>query len=183
VTLNSGYIKWVKRRGRIQWVFPALLVIALICCPPLLSMAGAPGVRISGTYVVKKDQHPRSLNRYAYSDLFLLAAGSQPCFDAPRKYARRDTILNLKGFLDSATCLDIDYRIVFRGGTGVIDSVYQLDKNFALTDKAIVREGQRLTVFHYDQNGTLVDQFEFHYGLKYSRKEQPIPSLERLFRL
>ncbi len=142
----------------------------------------ADGVRIETTYVVMKGQaHPEFTN-YRYDDLIVLFSGNMGCMGNLEKYMRKDTILNLRAFLDSVKCGKLDYRLVYRNAKNEIDSVYQFDASYNLTDKAINLKKNILSLVTFGKKGEITDRFEFDYGEKYKLEKYNPGDLEILFR-
>lgn len=86
-------------------------------------------------------------------------------FSGRTKFVRGDTLTNLKSFIDSAKTAVKGYGLIYQN-RGKIDSVWQLDHNYRLTDKAYNLGNEILQVFAYDHSMNPTDKFLFNYGQK-----------------
>ncbi|MBI5370649.1 MAG: caspase family protein [Sphingobacteriales bacterium] len=147
----------------------------------LFSAAAGPGIGITGTYVLAGGQYPAAIKKWNASAVYVIYSGP-PIRPAWRTaFFRSDTILNLKGLTDSAGKCIRAYRLIFKT-VEKIDSVWQVDDRFKLTDKGYNRGNQVLELLAYDEHGKLADQFLFNYGKKYREAGREAPPLAVLLR-
>ena len=96
---------------------------------------------------------------------------------------RGDSITNYSAFLDSAKrCGTIEYRLIFQKA-GNIDSVWQMNDVFNITDKAYPLNNNKLRIISFDKTGQQTDIFVFDYGKKYLMNNRTVPLLNELMRL
>lgn len=140
------------------------------------------GFLVETSYVAAKNQSLPAFKSFNNTQLVILYSGSSACLEKGRPFLKKDTIINLRSFLDSLKCGKIFYRLIFRNTKNEIDSVYQFNASFALTDKAINRGDNQLSLFVIGMKGEITDQFDLDYGVKYVTLGKPVPTLDQLFR-
>lgn len=151
--------------------------LCLFALPP----AALAGAGITGTWVLAPGQYPAGIKKMNPASVFVVYDGPLIRNDWQKKFFSRDTITKLKGLQDSAgNCIRV-WRLVFGKGREV-DSVWQLNENFLLTDKAYNRGAGLLECIAYDLKGGITDQFVFDYARKYEEEASPQPSLIQLLR-
>ncbi len=160
--------------------------LVLLLMPGFLSYSYShAGTKIQKTFVLAKDQYPARLIKFGPAQVYLSYNGLMGCYlKLSEKFLKRDTIVNLKGFMDSVTvnCGMMEgYRLIFETG-GKIDSVWQVDKNFNITDKAFNLGNDKLKLEVYDAAMKQTDNFIFDYGKKYKEAGDAVPSLGKLLR-
>ncbi len=141
---------------------------------------GNTGLGIKKTFVLHGSQIPVQLKKYKASFFYLLYSGGTVSW-ANAQIIRNDTILDLKKFTEAYSTSIKGFRLIYENNNG-IDSVWQVDNKFRLTDKAYNLEKDRLRVLAYDSVSNLIDQFIYNYGEKYREDKEPVPTLAALLR-
>jgi hypothetical protein len=154
----------------------ACIILLFVCFSPFSSMAG---VIVRGSYVLDRSQYPGTLKRHNPADIFVIYSGRLIESKWRSAFMKGDTITNLKGFIDS-TRASVEYRLSFES-KGEVDSVWQTNKDFQITDKAYRAGPGSLRIIAYD-NGQVVDQFVYNYQQKYRDERKPVPTLKSLLR-
>lgn len=139
------------------------------------------GIGTETTFVLKKDQVPASLKTYNAAQVYILYSGGLSCYSKQKGF-KNDTIINFKLFLDSLKCGDISYRLIFQKGEN-LDSVWQMNNVFKITDKAFNLNNNLLRLLAFDGAGRQTDEFIFDYGQKYTLKNRTVPSLNEIMRM
>lgn len=134
------------------------------------------GFSISGSYILEKKQTPASLSKYSANYIIVFTSFNNQNFKFKNDCIKGDTIFNYKILADSVGILF--YRLVFEKNN-TIDSVWQLNKDFELTDKTFVKENNFLWVQSYTQRKL---DFEFNFNLN-KKYKGVIPALTTIFRL
>lgn len=139
------------------------------------------GVRTEKVFTVAKNQLPFTLRNFNPADVYILFSGNLLCLK--QNSLQGDSITNYNSFLDSAkNCGTIEYRLIFQKGS-TIDSVWQLDDAFKITDKAYPLNNNKLRIIAFDKAGQQTDNFVFDFGKKYRMNNRTVPSLHELMRL
>lgn len=157
--------------------FLASIVIAYI--NPAISLANN-GVRIKKVFVLEKSQVPAILKKFKPAIVYIPYDGS-PSNITNALSADGETIINLKNFI-SVTKKVTNYRLIF-STERKIDSAYQFDDQFRITDKAYYNGNNLLSVQAFDTTGKLIDKFTFNFGQKYNEEKKPVPSIDNLLKL
>ena len=123
-----------------------LLIVSMLFCK---SSWSNPGLGIAGTYVLENSQYPAALKKNNPSAIYIIFDGSYAGINASKTFLNNDTIVNLKGFLDSAKGGAKAYRLIFERNQN-IDSVWQTDTKFQITDKAYNLGNDKLQIYAYD---------------------------------
>ena len=140
------------------------------------------GIGVEEVFAVSKDQLPNKIKNFNPSLVYVLFSGNYACLLKKSKAYEKDSITNYKVFIDSiGKCGDIEYRLIFQN-KGRIDSVWQMDNSFRITDKAYNLNNNLLRILAFDKAGKETDNFLFNYGRKFRSRELPIPSLHELLR-
>lgn len=140
------------------------------------------GVFIEKVFTVAKTQLPSNLRNFNPALVYILFSGNPICLNKQHSF-RGDSITNYSAFIDSAkSCGTIEYRLIFQKGS-TIDSVWQLDNAFKVTDKAYPLNNNKLRIIAFDKTGQQTDNFVFDYGKKYLMNNLPVPSLNELMGL
>jgi hypothetical protein len=128
---------------------------------------GNPGIGYSKTFVIQKDQYPASVKKYNPAQVYVLYSGSLIAQSKSELFLRKDTIFNFKIFTDSLSKFNKGYRLIFQTNS-LIDSIWQLDINFRITDKAYNLGKGLLKILAFDESGKTADEFIFNYRKKYA---------------
>ncbi len=157
------------------------LLMFIISCDSFAN----PGLGITGTYVLAKDQYPAALNKYQPSQIYIISGGSVTFANREKDFMIGDTIINLKGFIDSLKGGIKAYRLIFEGNRlfNKIDSVWQVDNKFRLTDQAYSLKNGLLKILVYDSTMRVTDKFILNYEQKIKNSKFPNQSLSSLLRL
>lgn len=147
-----------------------------------LGASGNPGIGIRNTYVLAGNQYPSALKKIQPQTVYIVYNGPLMPESSRKQFFRNDTIIQLRGLMDSAPDCIKAYRLVFTSAGG-IDSAWQMDDRFRLTDKAWNKEPGLLDVMTLDENGRTTDRFLFNYKEKYKDEGKAMPSLDKLLRL
>lgn len=139
-----------------------------------------PGIGITGTYVLEKNQYPAKLKKNSPSNIYVIYNGPYIKNLWAERFLRKDTIINLKGLLDSSHA-DLSYRLIFETRSQ-IDSVWQTDGKFKITDKAFPAGNGLLKIYAYDLEMKIVDHFVYNYAQKFRENKKQIPALHSLLR-
>lgn len=143
------------------------------------SFSSQAGVIIKSTYVLDRGQFPGALKRHNPANIYIIYSGALIKSEWRSAFFKSDTIINLKGLLDSSKGT-LSYRLCFES-KGTIDSVWQTNAKYVITDKAFPEKNETLHIIAYD-NGQVVDNFLYQYGRKYRDEKDAVPSLRTLFR-
>ena len=139
------------------------------------------GVRTEKVFTVAKNQLPFTLRNFNPAQVYILFSGNLLCLK--QNLLRGDSITNYSAFLDSAKrCGTIEYRLIFQKA-GNIDSVWQMNDVFNITDKAYPLNNNKLRIISFDKTGQQTDIFVFDYGKKYLMNNRTVPLLNELMRL
>lgn len=141
-----------------------------------------PGAGVQSTYVLEKNQFPAQLKKFNPANIYVIYTRLVAETSLTEKFFRKDTIINLKGLLTSSqTATGIAYRLLFESRQE-IDSVWQTDAKFRITDKAFPAGEGALRILVYDSAAKVTDQFIFNYAQKYKEENRTVPSLKQLMR-
>ncbi len=133
------------------------------------SFAGV-NATITATFVIKNTEYPQSVKNLEPVEVYLTYSGPSN-FKPFKNFLKQDTIVNLKGFIDSASHASIGYRLVFKSNNGSIDSLYDLNNKFQIQLKGYAVGNNLLKVIAYDSLMQVNDNFVFNYGEKFKNKE------------
>ncbi|MBN8688714.1 MAG: caspase family protein [Chitinophagales bacterium] len=140
-----------------------------------------PGILIRGTYVLATSQYPSAIKKIRPQAVYVVYKGPVIKEHWRKQFFSNDTILQLRGFMDSARNGIKAYRLVFKSGTE-IDSVWQINDQLLITDKAWNLAPGLLDVVAVDETGKTTDRFIFNYGEKFKLEGKKVPGLEQLLR-
>lgn len=141
-----------------------------------------PGAGVQSTYVLEKSQFPAQLKKFNPANIYVIYTRLVAETSLTEKFFRKDTIINLKGlFTSSQAATGISYRLVFESRQE-IDSVWQTDAKFRITDKAFPAGEGALRILAYDSAAKVTDQFIFNYAQKYKEENRTAPTLKQLMR-
>lgn len=141
---------------------------------------GNEGFGVKKTFVLHESQVPEQLKKYKANSLYLLYSGGNSSWTTSQ-IVRNDTILNIKKFVETYSASITGFRLIYENKNS-IDSVWQVDKKYRLSDKAYNLGNNRLRILTYDTASNIVDQFIFDYGEKYKKEDKQIPTLATLLR-
>lgn len=158
----------------------SLLMLTIIFFP--VSVCGNPGIAVRGTYVLENSQYPPGIKKFRPSAVYMIYNGPYIKGGWRAAFLRGDTIVNLKGLIDSAKGGVKAYRLVF-GSKEKIDSAWQVDNKFHLTDKLFNLGNNMLRILAYDPAMKLTDKFVYNYALKFKEEGKDVSTLSRLLRL
>jgi len=157
------------------------VVLMLVGLFSSLVSLGNPGIVVGATYVLAKSQYPQVLKKHDPVAIYIVYKGALIGSNWRNTFFRGDTIINLKGFIDSTKGGLRAYRLIF-GSEENIDSAWQMDNKFRVTDKVINLGNNIVRVFAYDSTQQVTDKFVFNYALKFKETGKQVPSLSRLLR-
>ncbi|MGQ0740586.1 MAG: caspase family protein [Bacteroidota bacterium] len=160
---------------------PKMILTILIVVGCSCFAWSSPGAGINDTYVLEKSQYPARFKKNNPAHMYIIYSGPLIKNSWSQKFFRKDTIINLKGLLDSSRAA-ISYRAIFES-RGQIDSIWQTDALFRITDKAFPAGEGQLRIFAYDNESKITDQFVFNYAQKYKEEKKTIPTLKQLMRI
>ena len=141
-----------------------LLLSGLFFCEIVLAN---PGVAVSKTMVLDKTQFPAVLKKQNPSNVYVLYYGTPFLSKYEGAFLRSDTITNFKKFSDSLSKSIGGYRLIYET-KGRVDSVWQFNKDFVLTDKAYNLGGDLLRVVALDNKGNVADEFIYNFMKKFN---------------
>ncbi|TMI89515.1 MAG: hypothetical protein E6H08_16520, partial [Bacteroidetes bacterium] len=153
-----------------------LFILVFIC--NLLSYGGS---GFSKRYILLPNQFPSQLSKAKPSWIYVFIS-SPDCRYSTNRFSvsvKGDTIINYKKFVDSVGCSQISYRLIFQN-EAKIDSVWQMNKEFKLTDKVFPLLNGKLKIYAYDIKGLSADNFVFDYARKYREAGNKPPDLRDL---
>ena len=142
---------------------------------------GNPGIVVGGTFVLENTQYPSALKKHNPSTIYLIYSGALIKSSWNAAFFRKDTVINLKGLIDSTKGGVKEYRLIFESHQQ-IDSVWQTDTKYRVTDKAFTRGEGLMEIFAYDSIGKQIDKFVYNYSLKYREAGNEVPELRSLLR-
>jgi len=157
------------------------VVLMLVGLFSSLVSLGNPGIVVGATYVLAKSQYPQVLKKHDPVAIYIVYKGALIGSNWRNTFFRGDTIINLKGFIDSTKGGLRAYRLIF-GSEENIDSAWQMDNKFRVTDKVFNLGNNIVRVFAYDSTQQVTDKFVFNYALKFKETGKQVPSLSRLLR-
>ena len=150
-------------------------VISLLASLILISsysVSAFEGVWFKTTYVLSSNQYPSALKKFKPSKVYVLYAGGMLSKDQ-ENLMKSDTILNFEKFLKlSGTSID-GYRLIFETKNN-IDSAWQTDIIYRITDRFVNLGNGLLEIFTFDTTGSFNDQFVFNYEAKSNSISRPL---------
>lgn len=140
------------------------------------------GLIVTNTYVLEQGQYPQPVKKYNPSKVYLLYYSSANLSKYEGVFLRKDTITNLKKFTEAIPAGLTGYRLIYES-KGAIDSVWQADTKFRVTDKAYNMGNELLRIVAYDSIMKETDKFIFNYGQKLREEfKTNTPGLAELLR-
>lgn len=162
-------------------MFKKKVIAVFIFCGLFFNFSFAnSGIGVKRTLVLNSSQVPEQLRKYNASIIYLLYSGGV-ISQTGSQFMRNDTIQNLRKFTEAYSSSTTGFRLIYNSNNGV-DSAWQVDNKYRLTDKAYNLGNNRLKILAYDSVVNLVDQFVYNYGEKYNAENKPIPMLTNLLR-
>ncbi|OSZ80605.1 hypothetical protein CAP36_04965 [Chitinophagaceae bacterium IBVUCB2] len=154
----------------IKFSFAFLLLAGMLVSK---NSSATPGIGEQKVFVLDKSQFPQSLKKHNPAAIYMLYYGTPFLSKFEGLIFRGDTITNYKKFTDSLGYTQRGFRLIF-GSNEKIDSVWQTNNKYVITDKAYnIGEGI-LRILAYNDTGGIVDEFVFDYLRKYSITERTI---------
>lgn len=145
------------------------LIIAILLNFLLLTpLFGSAGIRTESTLVLERSQYPAALKKYNATEIYILYSG--PPFGKALQgvVLREDTVINYKAFADR---IGVDgFRLIYKTNDK-IDSVWQLDSKFQITDRANILGTGRMHIISFDFTQKKADEFVYNYAAKLSAKK------------
>jgi hypothetical protein len=123
------------------------------------------GIATEQTLVLQNNQVPQNLKKFNPARVYVLFYGTPFLEKYNGQFLRKDTITNLKRFTDSLGYGIKGYRLLF-SYKGRVDSVWQFNPDFKLTDKAVNLGLNKLQLFTYNERSEITDQLIIDYGYK-----------------
>lgn len=151
-----------------KFIFSFVLLSGMLVCK---SLSATPGIAEQKVFVLDKSQFPSSLKKYNPDAIYILYYGSPILSKYERMILRGDTIINYKKFNDSLGSSQKGFRLIF-GSKDKIDSAWQIDNKYIITDKAYNTGEGLLKIIAFNETGKIVDEFVFDYLRKFSITER-----------
>lgn len=159
-----------------------LTVAGFLIIGILFSQLSYAGIIATNTLVVETSQYPQQLKKYNPSKLYVVFYGSPGLLKSAGLFLHNDTIINLKKFIEITQTAVTGYRLIYESNR-TVDSVWQTDTKFRLTDKAYSIGNDLLRIVAFDSTQKETDRFILNYGQKYKELyEAKTPTLAQLFR-
>ncbi|HEX4875090.1 MAG TPA: caspase family protein, partial [Chitinophagaceae bacterium] len=136
------------------------------------------GISEQQTLVLAANQFPQQIKKHQPDLVYILFEGTPFLEKYQGLFLKKDTITNLKRFTDSLGYGINGYRILF-AKREYIDSVWQFDADFILTDKVVNLGLNRLQFYTFNEKKQVLDQFILDYSY---RKNKNYSGLKDLFR-
>ncbi len=155
-----------------------IVFVALFLHASVFASAEPPGISQEQTLVLTASQYPQQIKKHKPARVYLLFDGTPFLKKYEGVFLKKDTITSLKRFTDSLGYGITGYRLIYGKGE-VVDSVWQFNTEFGLTDKAIGLGMNRLQLFTYNKKGDPTDQFVLDLSEKFNKE---IKGLDQLFR-
>ena len=168
-------------RFSLKEITPAVVILLISSIFFSKPSWGNPGFRIQGTYVLESSQYPSALKKCNPSAIYIIFDVTGAGISAAKAFFHSDTIINLKGFIDSTKGGLKAYRLIFES-KNIIDSVWQVDTKYRITDKAFSIGEGLLRIFAYDSTSKIIDQFVYNYVQKFKENDKATPTLRSLLR-
>lgn len=159
-------------------LYKNIILTGLFLLVSILSFAEPAGVSQEQTLVLAANQYPQQLKKHRPDQVYILFDGTPYMKKYEGLFLKKDTITNLKRFTDSLGYGIMGYRLIFGKGEKV-DSVWQFNTEFRLTDKAVNLGMNKLRLFIFNKKGDPTDQFVLDYSNKLNKE---VKGLDELFR-
>lgn len=138
------------------------------------------GISQEQTLVLAANQVPQQIKKHRPDQVYVLFEGTPLLKKYEGLFLKKDTITNLKKFTDSLGYGINGYRILF-SNKGSVDSVWQFNPDFKLTDKAVNLGLNKLQLFTYNDRTEITDQFILDYSSKLKGKTTDLWGLFRQY--
>lgn len=155
-----------------------IALLATFLLVSILASAEPAGISQEQTLVLAANQYPQQIKKYRPAQVYLLFVGTPFLKKYEGLFMKKDTITNLKRFTDSLGYGIMGYRLIY-GKREKVDSVWQFNTEFRLTDKAVSLGMNKLQLFTYNKKGDPTDQFVLDYSNKLNKD---VKGLDELFR-
>lgn len=159
-------------------LYKNIILTGLFLLVSILSFAEPAGVSQEQTLVLAANQYPQQLKKHRPDQIYILFDGTPYIKKYEGLFLKKDTITNLKRFTDSLGYGIMGYRLIFGKGEKV-DSIWQFNTEFRLTDKAVNLGMNKLRLFIFNKKGDPTDQFVLDYSNKLNKE---VKGLDELFR-
>lgn len=159
-------------------LYKNIILTGLFLLLSILSFAEPAGVSQEQTLVLAANQYPQQLKKHRPDQIYILFDGTPYIKKYEGLFLKKDTITNLKRFTDSLGYGIMGYRLIFGKGEKV-DSIWQFNTEFRLTDKAVNLGMNKLRLFIFNKKGDPTDQFVLDYSNKLNKE---VKGLDELFR-
>lgn len=136
------------------------------------------GISQEQTLVLAASQFPQQIKKHKPDQVYILFDGTPFLKKYEGLFMKKDTITNLKRFTDSLGYGIMGYRLIY-GKREKVDSVWQFNTEFRLTDKAVNLGMNKLRLFTFNKKGDPTDQFVLDYSNKLNKD---VKGLDELFR-
>jgi hypothetical protein len=136
------------------------------------------GISQEQTLVLAGSQFPQQIKKHKPDLVYILFDGTPFLKKYEGLFLKKDTITNLKRFTDSLGYGIMGYRLIY-GKREKVDSVWQFNTEFRLTDKAVNLGMNKLRLFTFNKKGDPADQFVLDYSNKLNKD---VKGLDELFR-
>lgn len=136
------------------------------------------GISQEQTLVLVASQFPQQVKKLKPDQVYILFDGTPYLKKYEGLFLKKDTITNFKRFTDSLAYGIMGYRLIY-GKREKVDSVWQFDKEFRLTDKAVNLGMNKLRLFTFNKKGDPTEQFVLDYSNKLNKD---VRGLDELFR-
>lgn len=136
------------------------------------------GISQEQTLVLAGNQFPQQIKKYKPDQVYILFDGTPYLKKYEGLFLKKDTITHLRRFTDSLGYGIMGYRLVY-GKREKVDSVWQFNTEFRLTDKAVNLGMNKLRLFTFNKKGDPTDQFVWDYSNKLNKD---VRGLDELFR-
>lgn len=155
-----------------------IALLATFLLVSILASAEPAGISQEQTLVLAANQYPQQIKKYRPAQVYLLFVGTPFLKKYEGLFLKKDTITNLKRFTDSLGYGIMGYRLIY-GKREKVDSVWQFNTEFRLTDKAVNLGMNKLRLFTFNKKGDPTDQFVLDYSNKLNKD---VKGLDELFR-
>jgi hypothetical protein len=155
---------------------------AILLLVSLIGYSLPGGISQEQTLVLAANQIPQQIKKHRPDQVYILFEGTPLLKKYEGLFLKKDTITNLKRFTDSLGYGINGYRLIFSNKDRV-DSVWQLNQGFKLTDKAVILGLNKLQLFTYNNKSEIIDQFILDYSYKLKGKTGGLWDLFRQYNI
>lgn len=157
-----------------------LSIAAVLLLLSIKANSSPGGISQEQTLVLAANQVPQQIKKHRPDQVYILFEGTPYLKKYEGLFLKKDTITNLKRFTDSLGYGINGYRILF-SNKGSVDSVWQFNPDFKLTDKAVNLGLNKLQLFTYNDKNEITDQFTLDYSDKLKGKTGDLWALFRQY--